>query len=145
MSRTKVKIEKAAGPKLAVDLQELARRVGKAGSVWLKRNLKFDFPIEVESIALVLDSPEGARSITFQSYGGFIGKAAARLESLEGAGSPIKGEVGQYLAKLERRGYRIVAVVDSAEPAAKKTRRGRKAAAPTEPTAGSRLRRRKAD
>jgi len=129
--------------KPVLDLQELARRIGTAGSVWVKTGLKFDHPgVDVASIAVVLDRPDGARSIVVQSYGGFLGKAAARLELLDGAGSPIRGEVGQYLAGLERRGYRIVAVVDGGEPDAKRPRRGRKAA---EPAAGPRRRRRKAD
>jgi hypothetical protein len=107
--------------------------------------LNFDHPgIDVASITVITAGPGGTRSLTVQSYDGSIGKAAARLESLETAGTPIKGEVVEYMARLERRGYRIVAATDDAEPAAKKPRRGLKAAEPAEPVR-SRRGRRKAD
>ena len=147
MTRANIKIEKPAEPKPVLDLQELARRVGPAGSVWVKTGLKFDHPgVDVASIVVILDGPEGGRSISVQAYNGSIGKAAARLESLETAGVSIKGEVADALAKLETRGYRIVALVGVAEPAAKKARRGRKAAVPAvTSSSGPRRRRRKAD
>jgi hypothetical protein len=131
--------------KPVLDLQELARRVGPVGSVWVKTGLNFDHPeIDVASITVIITGPGGTRSLTVQSYDGSVGKAAARLESLETAGTPIKGEVVEYMSRLERRGYRVVAVADDAEAAAKKARRGRKAAEAAEPVA-SRRGRRKAD
>jgi hypothetical protein len=142
MARANATTEKPADGKPVLDLQALARRVGPVGSVWVKTGLKFDHPgIDVASITVIIANPGGTRSIAVQSYGGSVGKAAARLESLETAGTPIKGEVVEYMARLERRGYRIVAVTSDAEPAAKKPRRGRKAAEPVK----SRRGRRKAD